>query len=221
MKRSFYLLILSISIVAPGITRAQQIGRPDVCKDCVQDTTGGYISIADTVKINPICNFEVLTAAHLAHKAEDRDTISFFPNKLHALYAKTVFAQGHCIPFEDLAYSPATAKASMNLKRNVAPQPQPENIGTKKACETLCRNLAKKYGSVNVYGGTWGSLGLSNGTNIPAAYWTIVVLPHETQVYWMLTTGQYIKYNDLPHCAISYNALIANLGFDPEKVILR
>lgn len=216
------LLLLLILIAATIIVSAQTVSRPDVCPACIEDTTGGYISIADTLKLNPICNFELLTAAHLNNDVQqDRDSISFFPNRLDKLYKKSGDSRGHTIPFEDLAYSPITAKASMDLRRNLAPQPQAQNIGTKLATENYGRKLAKQYGSVKIYGGTFGHIGLMNGINKPAIYWTVIITPDATLVYWMPTTGDKIAYrfmND-PAITISYADLVNNLGFDPIKIL--
>ncbi|ASU34432.1 DNA/RNA non-specific endonuclease [Mucilaginibacter xinganensis] len=191
--------------------------------NCKVDTTGGYISVFDTVKYNPICNYEVLTKAHLDnHSANNRDTISFFPHKIDVLYKKSGYSRGHCLPFEDLAYSYVSAKASMNEKRNLAPQPQNENIGTKLACEDTCRLLANQQGSIQVFGGTWGTYGSMKGINIPEAYWTMIIDSDNNAICWWLPThGGKIGYHDLGACRITQESLEAKLGFEPPLVIFK
>jgi len=219
MKNLFTIVLITL---ISGVLKAQTFPRPDVCKACVEDTTGGYISIEDTLLVNPVCNYEVLTRAHLSGIQQNRDTISFFPNNLKALYHLSGEAMGHCIPFQDLAYSPKTAKASMNLRRNVAPEPQPQNIGTKLATENHGRALTELlYGTVKIYCGTTGSVGSMKGINKPAVYWTVIVTPEDKYAYWMPVTGPKIGYEFLndQEINIPYEQLVANLGFDPEKVI--
>jgi len=208
-------LILPLLLIAFNFIHAQTL------PNCKVDTTGGYISIFDTIKYNPICNYELLTKAHLDnHSANNRDTISFFPHKIDVLYKGSGYSRGHVIPFEDLAYSYISAKASMNEKRNLAPQPQNENIGTKLACEDTCRLLANQLGSVNVYGGTWGTYGSMKGINIPVAYWTIAIEPSgKTLVWWLPTHGAGIGYHDLHNCHIAYTELVKRIGFDPVKIV--
>lgn len=194
------------------------VGRVEgqVCKYCQIDTTGGYISIEDTILHNPACNYELLTKAHLDnHSANSRDTIKFFPHKMDVLYKNSGYSRGHCLPFEDLGYSYVSAKASMNERRNLAPQPQNENIGTKLACEDTCRLLANQAGQSDVYGGTWGTYGVMKGINIPVAYWTIANVNHVLYCYWMPTHGDKIGYHDLKYCHISIEDLETKLGFNP------
>lgn len=196
------------------------IPRPDINKFCVMDTTGGYTSIEDTLLWNPVCNYETLTAAHLNGAQLDRGKFSFFPNKMSVAYLHSGYAQGHCLPFDDFCYAAVPAKASMNLKRNLAPQPQNQNIGTKLACENVCRALAKEYGSVKVYSGTVGSLGRMGNINIPEAYWTVIITPNEWRCYYMPTTGDHIHYADLEqYCRIDYQNLVQQIKIDPLKLI--
>ncbi len=224
MKKLLFFCLTVLASCSQAALAQATIPRPDVCPACVQDTTDGYVSIADTMKHNPICNYELLTAAHLqlVHALKiDRAGIPFFPHAIDVLYKNSGDSRGHVIPFEDLAYSLRTAVGSMNLRRNLARQPQDENIGTKYACEQLCRKLAMQYGSVKVYGGTFGSLSDERGLNKPEFYWTMVVTPGQTLIYWMPTTGQSIGFNSLNDLGIgiSYTVLVKKLGFDPQKVI--
>jgi DNA/RNA endonuclease G (NUC1) len=219
------VILISLGLLFSAACFAQQtIPRPDVCKACVMDTTGGYVSIDDTLIHNPICNYEHLTAAHLVlvHQLKlHRDTILFWPNAIHKLYNNCGDDAGHVIAFEDLAWSWRTAKASMNTKRNLAPQPHLENVGTKYACEQLTRALATQYGAVDAWGGTYGSVGNVKGINKPAIYWTVIVTPAGTKVFWMPTTGDKISLTDIndPAITITYQQLITYLGFDPERVL--
>lgn len=187
--------------------------------NCVKDTTGGYTSLFDTLKRNPICNYELLTKEHLTGIEQSRDTISFFPGKVDKLYNGSGYSGGHVMPFQDLAYSPLTAKASMNLNRNLAPEPQNQNVGTELASEAMERNLAKQYGSVEVYAGTYGTLGNMKGINIPAIYWKVIDFNAMRMVFWMPTTGDLIGYGHLKDTAIDYQNLVSRLGFDPEMVL--
>ena len=158
---------------------------------CKIDTTGGYISIEDTVLHNPICNYELLTKAHLSGVEQNRDTIPFFPAQANRFYRGTGYSRGHCLPFEDLAYSPPTAKASMNLNRNLAPEPQNQNIGTELASENYERKLALQYDSVKVYVGTNGTYGNIHGINIPVYYWKVIIANGVYHFcYWMPTTRE-------------------------------
>lgn len=211
---------LILFLLLPFFAGAQN--RPDVCKYCFQDTTGGYTSIEDTILHNPICNYELLTNHNLilVHQLKiDRSKIPFFPNSLDKLYVGSGDSRGHIISYEDLAWSLKSATASMNEKRNLAPQPQNENIGTKLACENYTRSLAIKYGYVKVYGGTSGTLGSMKGINKPQYYWTLIIAQGKPIAYLMPTTGPNIKYADLQKCLVTYPQLVTNLGFDPEKVL--
>jgi DNA/RNA endonuclease G (NUC1) len=180
------------------------------------DTTGGYISVFNDTLHNPICNYELLTKSRLKAVKTlklERKTISFFPDKINKLYDGTSYSRGHVIPFEDLAYSETTAKASMNLNRNLAPQPQDENIGTKLACENRTRVLADSLGSVEVYGGTFGHYTSINGINAPVYYWTVIVAD---KVYcYLMPTHTDVLYSDLYKCKYEYKDLVKLIGFDP------
>lgn len=197
--------------------------RPDVCPACVQDTTGGYISIVDTMKWNPICNYELLTKEHLVlvHVRKiDRNKIHFFPHAMDDLYSGSGDSRGHVIPFEDLAWSPVTARASMDLRRNLAPEPQDQNVGTELHAEDRERGLADSIGAVKVYGGTVGSIGSVKGINKPEAYWKVIVTDHQWICYFMPTTGAHIAYADLePYCRVDYANLVRWIGIDPLKII--
>jgi DNA/RNA endonuclease G (NUC1) len=218
-KRLFILWVLLITVVFAA--NAQK--KSQLCSNCMIDTTGGgYISIEDTVKRNPILNYELLTGAHLVltHQLKiSRAKIPFFPHNIDVLYVGSGYSRGHVIPYEDLAWSPISAKASMNEKRNLAPQPQNENIGTKLACEDTCRLLATQYKSAKVYSGTWGSLGLMKGINKPQIYWTLVIANNQKYIYWMPTTGDKIGFHNLKDTHISFIQLTTNLGFDPTKIL--
>jgi len=217
--------IINHSEIKGPVVKTKLKLRPDVCKFCQQDTSGGYTSIEDTILHNPICNYELLTNAHLllTHSVKiARGGIPFFPSAMNTLYKGSGDSRGHCIPYEDLGYSLISATASMDLNRNLAPQPQNENIGTKLACENYTRAMALQFGSVKAYGGTFGTVGIMKGINKPSVYWTIIVEPNGTvETYWMPTTGLLIKYADLPACKITLNQLVLNLKFDPIKLIAK
>lgn len=210
-------LILIILFAYCGVTMGQSL------PNCKVDTAGGYISIFDTIKNNPICNYELLTKAHLDnHSSNNRDTISFFPHKMDVLYKGSGYSRGHCLPFEDLAYSYVSAKASMNEKRNLAPQPQNENIGTKLACEDTCRLLANQQGAIQVFGGTWGTYGSMKGINIPIAYWTMVIDEnHNALCWWLPTHGDKIGYHNLKDCRVTMGWLQDKIGFEPTLIIFK
>lgn len=221
MKTILFCLALGFSGCSGSMAVAQV--RPDVCKYCFQDTTGGYTSIEDTVALNPICNYELLTKDHLTltHKLKiSRAKIPFFPNKIDSKYAGSGDSRGHAIPYEDLAYSKKTAKASMNLKRNLAPEPQAQNIGTELASENYQRLLADSLGFVKIWVGTWGTVGEVKGINKPSIYWKLIIEPNkEYHAYWMPTTGDKISYGSLKDCEITYTLLVKNLGFDPLEIL--
>lgn len=192
-------------------------------KNCVKDTTGGYISIEDTLFHNPVCNYELLTNSHLitVHQLRiDRSKIPFYPSGVNGLYNKSGYSRGHVLPYEDLAWSQQTAAASMNLNRNLAPEPQNQNIGTELASEDTARTLAIQYGAVKIYAGTTQPFKVNmKGIAIPKAYWKVIVCPHITYCYWMPTTGSNIGYHSLGKCHILYSELVNVLGFDPIKLI--
>ena len=192
-----------------------------VLPNCKVDTTGGYISEFDTVKHNPICNYEYLSAEHLilVHQLRiDRAKIPFFPASVDKLYNKSGDSRGHVIPYEDLAWSKETATASMNLNRNLAPEPQPQNIGTELAKEDTARTLATQNGYCQVWGGTYGTLGDMKGINKPAVYWAVLISGGKQYVYWMSLTGD-VDYHSLGNCHITYADLVSRLNFDPEKIV--
>jgi len=210
------LNIVLILLLGLNLNLKAQINCP-----CKVDTTGGYISIEDTVKLNPVCNYELLTATHLSqtHTVKiNRAHIPFWPASIDSKYNKSGYSRGHVIPYEDLAYDSTSAKASMDLNRNLAPEPQAQNIGTELASENLERSLTLKYGSVKVYAGTWGTYGSVKGINIPFAYWKIISTLDGDLVYWMPTVGD-VKYSALESCKIDLNGLIDRLGFNPVEVI--
>lgn len=214
MKKLFVAIIFLLS----GICSKAQIPN---CEACKVDTTGGYISIADTVKINPVCNYELLTAAHLnqTHTVKiSRQHIIFWPAIINSKYNKSGYSRGHVIPYEDLAYDSTCARASMDLRRNLAPEPQSQNIGTELHSENYARQLAAKYGSVEVYAGTWGTYGNVKGINIPFAYWKIIRSKEGDYIYWMPTIGN-VKYAALDSCRIELVDLENKIGFNPIVVI--
>jgi len=189
--------------------------------NCITDTTGGYISIFNPKTHNPICNYELLTNSHLiiVHQLKiDRAHIPFFPHSIDVLYSGSGDSRGHVIPFEDLAWSQATATASMDENRNLAPEPQSQNIGTELAKEDTARLLATQHIYCKVYGGTFGTLGDMKGINKPAVYWSVLISDGKTYVYWMSLTGD-VGFHTLGKCHIAYSTLVSRLGFDPVKVI--
>lgn len=227
MKKEFkkirpLLWLIAIIVVFVGNAYGQTV--KSICKYCKVDTTGGFISIEDTVLHNPYCNYEVLTAAHVAMAEKlkiSRKGIAFYPSKLNACYDNSGDDRGHVISWEDLAYTMKTAMASYDLRRNLAPEPHLQNVGTKYASEQLGRQLATQYGSVIVYGGTTGSVGNTKGINEPKYYWTIIVTPHDYLCYLMPTTGAKIgkKFLNDPEIKMSEADLSKFLGFDPMQVI--
>lgn len=218
MKLKNYIYIAIAWLIVIGIASEAQA---QYLPNCVTDTTGGYISIFNPTLHNPICNYELLTAEHLAtvHVLKiDRSKIPFFPHAIDVLYAHSGDSRGHCVPFEDLAWSQTSATASMDENRNLAPEPQNQNIGTELASENQERQIAEQFGYAKVYVGTWGTLGTMKGINKPAVYWKIISYNGGVFVYWMPLTGN-VNYHALASCAISYEQLVAKLGFDPIKLI--
>lgn len=198
--------------------------RPDVCKFCKEDTTGGYISIEDTITHNPVCNYELLTAEHVALSEKlkiPRKGVEFYPSKLNSEYDNSADDRGHILSWEDLAYSKRTALASYDLRRNLAPEPHLQNVGTKYASEQLGRQLATRYKAVKVYGGVLGSVGNTKGVNKPKYYWTIIITPKDTLCYYMPTTGNKIgrKFLNDPSIKVGYSAFKGLIGLDPIKII--
>lgn len=205
-----------------AIAKAQTIPRPNVCLSCVQDTSGGYTSIDDTLTNNPVCNYELLTNAHLilTHLLKiDRDGIKFFPHFMDVEYKKTSYSRGHVVPFEDLAWRNQSAIAFMNLRRNLAKEQKNQNIGTEFASEQKGRALALQYGSEQIWAGTTGSFKTANSIYAPLAYWKVIRTPDDDYIYWMPTHGSCIGFDDLNSCVIPYAVLISRLGFDALTTI--
>lgn len=206
-----------------------------------------YISIADTAKHNPILVYHVITKRHLemadslkADKATkiDRSKYPFkavkgFPNetKIYSIAnkiyrkinPKNVIAKGHVASADDYSWSAGGMDTSMRYTFNLALEYQSQNVGTELGTEYMCREMARKYGEVKVWGGTWGTQGtVTDGkitANFPAVYWKIAGYNGEVHCYWMPNNDDGAGQANYPKFEIQLRELISKLNFNPTDVI--
>jgi hypothetical protein len=213
----------------------------NTCPDCYVWINPYYRSIADVKKHIPIITYEYYRKADAAivgtfglkregiyadwHNVtgDNEDGVYAAANKAtRAQDPKAVIAKGHCEPWILNAFCYDAAILSDTYTFNAAPENQKQNVGTEIATENKTRELLKSM-NVEVWCGTAGSQGaFTEGpvtVTYPAFYWKIIKAGSETTCYWMPNNaaGTQATLND---CIKPYQELVANLGFDPEKVFL-
>jgi DNA/RNA endonuclease G (NUC1) len=206
-----------------------------------------YTSIADTAKHNPIIVYHLITKRHLemadSLKADkktkiDRADYPFkavagFPNETkvysvaNKIYRKidpkNVIAKGHVASADDYSWSPGGMDTSMRYTFNLALEFQSQNVGTELGTEYMCRDMARKYGAVQCWGGTWGSQGtVTDGkikANFPAIYWKIAAYNGEVHCYWMPNSDAGGGQANYPKFEIPLAELVTKLDFNPMEVV--
>jgi hypothetical protein len=229
------------------VCQAQDIVKSDLCPNCVVWVNKYYISIADTAKHNPIIVYHVITKRHLemadslkANKATKIDRAKYpfkpvkgYPNetKLYSIAnkvykkinPKNVIAKGHVASADDYSWSTGGMDTSMRYTFNLALEYQSQNVGTELGTEYMCREMARKYVEVKVWGGTWGSQGtVTDGkitANFPAIYWKIAEYNGEVHCYWMPNNDKGAGQANYPKFEISLKDISMKLGFNPTEVI--
>ncbi len=152
----------------------------------------------------------------------DEDKVYAAANKLvKAKNPKDEIAKGHVQAWILNSFAIDAVILSDTYTFNAAAEDQFQNVGTEIATENYTRQLLKQY-DVQVWGGTFGCQGTFTDGKItntyPAYYWKIIKCNGATTCYWMpnlITETQAM----LPKRVVSYQQLVANLGFDPEKVL--
>lgn len=146
-----------------------------------------------------------------------------------------MIAKGHCQAWILMAWCTDAAILSDTYTFNAGMEFQGQNVGTEIATEELCRTLtgfktAAVTDSVHIWCGTFGSQQVyTKGTisvTVPSHYYKIIryrdLHTHE-QVrlcYWMPNQPTE-KKKFLYQRQVTHEILIANLGFDPEKIFTR
>jgi hypothetical protein len=244
MKR---LLILTALCITAMVSNAQDIVKSNLCPNCVIWVNRYYTSIADTQKHNPVIVYHLITKRHLemadslkANKATKIDRAKYpfkpvegYPNetKLYnqanktyrKINPKNVIAKGHVASADDYSWSTGGMDTSMRYTFNLALEYQSQNVGTELGTEYMCRDMARKYGEVKCWGGTWGTQGtVSDGkitANFPAIYWKIAAYNGEIHCYWMPNNDDGAGQSNYPKFEIPLGELITKLEFNPMEVI--
>jgi DNA/RNA endonuclease G (NUC1) len=227
--------------------KAQEITKSNLCPSCVIWANKYYVSIADTDKHNPIIVYHLITKRHLeiadSLKA-DKSTkinranypfkpVAGFPNetKLYReanwiykkINSKNVIAKGHVASADDYSWSAGGMDTSMRYTFNLAMEFQSQNAGTELGTEYMCRAMARVYGEVKCWGGTWGSQGtVTDGkikANFPAVYWKIAEYNGEVHCYWMPNNDEGAGQSNYPKFEIPLGELVAKLEFNPMEVV--
>ncbi len=208
---------------------------------------GYYVSIADTAKHNPIIVYHVITKRHLemadsfkASKATKIDRAKYpfqhvkgYPNetKLYSiankmykkLNPKNVIAKGHVASTDDYSWSAGGMDTPMRYTFNIALEFQSQNVGTELGTEYMCRDMARRYGQVRVWGGTFGSQGtVTDGkitANFPAIYWKVAEYNGEFHCYWMPNSDEGAGQANDPTFELPLSELAIKLGFNPAEII--
>lgn len=226
---------------------AQDIIPSNLCRNCVIWVNKYYISIADTAKHNPIVVYHVITKRNLeiadslkANKATKIDRAKYpfkpvkgFPNeaKLYSaanriyrkINPKNVIAKGHVASADDYSWSTGGMDSSMRYTFNLAMEFQSQNAGTQLGTEYMCRKMAREYGEVKVWAGTWGSQGIiTDGklkANFPAVYWKIAAYNNQVHCYWMPNNDKGAGQANYPKFEIPLGELVTKLEFNPMEVV--
>ena len=244
MKRFTLLIFLLVKIT---FSYSQDIQKSDLCPNCVVWVNKYYISIADTQKHNPILVYHVITKRQLeiADSLKSNKTtkinrakypfkpVAGFPNetKLYAIAnkiykkinPKNVIAKGHVASADDYSWSTGGMDTSMRYTFNIALEYQSQNVGTQLGTEYFCRAMARKYGEVRNWAGTWGTQGtVTDGkitSNFPAVYWKIAVYNNEVHCWWMPNDDSGAGQANYPKFEITLAVLLNNLHFNPMNII--
>lgn len=242
-KPCLFLLLFFSSFLC----HAQDIVKSTLCPDCVIWVNRYYTIIADTAKHNPIIVYHLITKRHLemadSLKADkktkiDRADYPFkpvagFPNETkvysvaNKIYRKidpkNVIAKGHVAAADDYSWSPGGMDTSMRYTFNLALEFQSRNVGTELGTEYVCRDMARKYGAVQCWGGTWGSQGtVTDGkinANFPAIYWKTAAYNGEVHCYWMPNSDAGGGQANYPKFEIPLAELVTKLAFNPMEVV--
>ncbi|HXP51677.1 MAG TPA: DNA/RNA non-specific endonuclease [Bacteroidia bacterium] len=213
--------------------------KHSLCPACKIWVNPYYTSIADTQRHMPICTKEVLTAAHYALTAKVKiprsgvfggwQPVTGQPNEDNVYTAanKAVkpkgdeIAKGHCNAWILNAWCQDAAILSDTYTFNAACESQGQNVGTEIASENYTRQLLATQ-DVTVWVGTFGSQGTFTDGKVtdtfPAYYWKIIKTANATICYWM-PNNKSESVAMLPKRVVSYQQLVANLHFDPEKIL--
>lgn len=212
--------------------------KSNFCPACKLWINPYYKSIADTQKHMPLITYELLTKANYALVAKLKiprtgvfggwQPVIGQPNEDHVYTAANKIAKpqgdeiakGHCNAWILNAFSYDSAILSDTYTFNAACESQGQNVGTEIASENLTRQLLASQ-NVQVWVGTFGSQGTFTDGKItdtfPAFYWKILKYGSTTVCYWMPNNkSESVKM--LPDRIVTYQQLVNNLGFDPEKI---
>lgn len=242
-----YYVAVFVFLFDSALAHSQDIVKSNLCPNCVIWVNRYYTSIADTQKHNPIIVYHLITRRQLeiadSLKADPTTKInrakypfkavSGFPNetKLYStankiykqLNPKNVIAKGHVASADDYSWSKGGMDTSMRYTFNLAMEFQSQNAGTELGTEYMCRKMARQYGELKCWGGTWGSQGqVADGkltANFPAVYWKIAAYNGEVHCYWMPNSDEGAGQANYPKFEIPLGELVVKLGFNPMEVI--
>jgi DNA/RNA endonuclease G (NUC1) len=213
--------------------------KSNFCPACKIWVNPYYASIADTQRHMPVCTKEVLTKDHYALTAKlklprsgvfgawsavpgqpNEDKVYVAANKVMKPKGDEI-AKGHCNAWILNAWCQDAAILSDTYTFNAACESQGQNVGTEIASENYTRQLLATQ-DVTVWVGTFGSEatftdGKTTDTE-PAYYWKILKFGNTTVCYWM-PNNKSETVAMLPKRIVTYQQLVKNLGFDPEKVL--
>jgi hypothetical protein len=216
--------------------------KSSFCKACLLWRNPYYKSIADTVRHMPLITYERYTKSG----ADSADHATFGRTGIFAAWhslpgqvnegnvykAANVIvkpsgdeiAKGHVQPWVLNRFNPWACIFSDIYTFNAACEHQGQNVGTEIATEELTRQLLKTNAVVNVWGGCFvdgnNPVSYTDGkiTDIqPSHYWKIIQYGNTTLCYWMLNLKTEARAK-LPGTVVTYQQLVKNLGFDPEKI---
>lgn len=221
--------------------------KSNLCPACKLWVNPYYKSIADTERHMPICEYELLTKANYALTAKlniqrtpkkgsnqsaifgswhslpgqaNEDGVYTAANVIMKKVGEEI-AKGHVNAWILNAFSYDSAILSDTYTFNAALEEQNQNVGTEIATENLTRKLLADQ-DVKIWGGTFGEQGkFTDGkvTNtFPAFYWKIIQYGNTTICYWMPNLKTETQAM-LPQRVISYQQLVKNLAFDPQKIL--
>ena len=175
----------------------------------------------------------IYAAWHAADGQPDETKIYQYANKQIAKpNSAEMIARGHCQAWILLAWSADAAILSDTYTFNAAMEYQGQNIGTELATEELCRKLTGFKGpavtdSVKIWCGTFGSKQTYNlktmTPTVPAHYYKIIQYRDSNLggdivlCYWM-PNDPAEKRSKLKERLISYDELVAKLGFNPKAI---
>lgn len=213
--------------------------KSNFCPACKIWVNPFYTSIADTQRHMPLVTKEVLTKAHYALTASvkiprtgifaawspvlnqpSEDKLYIAANKIAKPKGDEI-AKGHCNAWILNAWCQDAAILSDTYTFNAACESQGQNVGTEIATENYTRQLLATQ-DVTVWVGTFGSQGTFTDGKItdtyPAYYWKIIKYGTTTICYWM-PNNKTENVATLPKRVVTYQQLVTNLGFDPEKIL--